>query len=340
MLAGTAEPVDAAPPISGVEETSDREVANSILARVNGEVIMTEEVMGPIRPRLEEAKAKLPARQFAEIRTQLLQQQLQNLIEQRLLLQEAKSVLPEPAIKMLEGRADGEFQQKMEKEMVRMGVSTEAELHRKLSESGQSLDQMRQDNRDLSIAREYLRMHLGPRLAVGRGELIDYYEAHRQEFEQTGGVRWSEILVTSQKHGSEEAAEAKARELYRKLLAGADFEALARSESEGATAFQGGKWDLTAQGSYIVAEVDEALFTLPPGKLSEPIRAARGWYLVRVDERVEGGVRSFEEVQTEVQKAVREERFRYESDRFMKQLVGKARVTTVFDPPAVSEDPT
>ena len=313
--------------------TNEPEVAESIVARVNGDAILARELFDPIQARLDDARQAVSPEEFIKLRDGALRQQLRNLIERHLLIQEARRVLPEQAIRRLEVMADQQFAEKIESEMTRMGVSTEAELRRKLSETGQSLDQLKQYRRGTSLARQFLSMQIGPRLTASRRDMLKYFEAHTDEFQRQAGVRWSEILISYDKHSSPEAALAQTEELLEQLRRGEDFAELARAQSDGATAYEGGKWDLTAKGSYIVAEVDKALFSLPVGQLSEPIQGPKGWHIVRVDERIEQGTASFVEKQQEILARLREQQFREESKNYMQQLIQKAHITTIFDQP-------
>src|SRR5262245_66173013 len=128
----------------------------------------------------------------------------------------------------MEAEADKQFGKKIESEMLRMEVNTEAELRRKLLESGESLDQIKELQRGNFIAQQYLRSVLFPRLEVSREEMVDYYNLHRDEFRERDGVIWSEILLTFEKFGTRDVAYEKALQLVQQLRAGGDFAELAK----------------------------------------------------------------------------------------------------------------
>jgi parvulin-like peptidyl-prolyl isomerase len=184
------------------------------------------------------------------------------------------------------------------------------------------------------IAQSYLRSLLQPRLEVSREEMVDYYNLHREEFQEPGGVVWDEIVVTFETAGSRESAHMKAVELVDRLRSGADFAELAKAESEGATAPNGGRWEMTAKGSYIVKEVDEALFTIKPGTISDPIEGPKGWHIIRVETRQQGGETGFVDAQEKIRAAIKEQKITKESQRYVQELMLKASITTIFDRPA------
>jgi peptidyl-prolyl cis-trans isomerase SurA len=309
------------------------EIAESIVARVNGDVILAQDLFNPIRAQLAKAQQEMKPSEFAQYRSRAIQQKLRDLIERQLLIQEAKRTLPDPLVKRMEAMADKEFGKQIEAGMKKMEVNTESELRRKMLETGESLDQMRDFQRGTFVAQQYLRMQLQPRLDVSREEMVDYYNSHRDEFTTPGGVRWSEIFLSFEKYGSRDAARAKADQIVAELRAGADFAAVALADSEGATSSDGGRWDLTARNSLVVKSLDDALFSLPVGKIREPIEGAKGWHIVRVDEEQEGGKTSFVDAQDKIRNAIREQKINKESQRFVQELVRKADVTTIFDRP-------
>ena len=73
------------------------------------------------------------------------------------------------------------------------------------------------------------------------------------------------------------------------LLAGADFEDLARamSEDEG-SASSGGDLGTFGRGR-MVAPFEEAVFALEPGEVSQPVLTQFGWHLIKLEERLEEG---------------------------------------------------
>jgi parvulin-like peptidyl-prolyl isomerase len=307
------------------------ELAESIIARVDGEAILAQDVFASIRPQLAKAEAELPPGQLAQYRNTLIQRKLRDLIERQVLIQAAKKQIPEQGIKRMEQFADQEFSKQLTAQMQRAGVNTEAELRRKMLETGESLDQWREYQRGTFIAQQFLRMQLASRLDVSRQEMLDYYHTHNDAYKRDDAARWSELLVSVEKHGSSDAARTKADELVVQLRGGAAFAELAKTESQGATADEGGQWDWTTRGSYVVASVDQAVFTLPQGQISDPIEGPNGWHIVRVDERQTGGQQSFVDAQDEIRKAVREQKVQKESQRYVQDLVKKAHITTIFD---------
>lgn len=79
--------------------------------------------------------------------------------------------------------------------------------------------------------------------------------------------------------------EEEAQEVIDRLEAGEDFADLAAELStDPGSAAEGGDLGFVPRGRFI-APVDEAVFTLPPGEISEPIESQFGWHVIEVLER-------------------------------------------------------
>lgn len=80
-------------------------------------------------------------------------------------------------------------------------------------------------------------------------------------------------------------SEAKAKELYERIVKGADFAELARTFSKDPGSKQdGGSLGFFGRGQ-MVPQFEEAAFKLKAGEVSAPIQSQFGWHIIRVEER-------------------------------------------------------
>lgn len=145
--------------------------------------------------------------------------------------------------------------------------------------------------------------------AIPDSELRAFYEAHRDEWSRPARVRVREIVVTPEAEPSAtareddaatpEAARAKAERLHRRALAGESFAELAGAHGESPTARYGGEIGWVVEGRH-VEEYERAALGLSVGEISPVLETARGWVILRVEEREEGQVTPFEEVADEI----------------------------------------
>lgn len=131
---------------------------------------------------------------------------------------------------------------------------------------------------------------LRARVTITEGELQAYYDQHRDEFKEEEQVCASHILVMAQgSPGGEGHPDAEAHSLADALLArvraGADFAALAKASSEDkSSAATGGDLGCFPRGR-MVAEFDNAAFSLEPGATSDLVKTPFGYHIIRVQSR-------------------------------------------------------
>jgi parvulin-like peptidyl-prolyl isomerase len=123
-------------------------------------------------------------------------------------------------------------------------------------------------------------------------DLRSYYDTHKSEFEEAQGshilIRFkgsSVPLKPNEKDLTDEEALAKAQDLRKKIVAGGDFAALAKAESDDAgSAAKGGDLGTFRHGQ-MVGPFDQAAFSLPVGEVSEPVKTAFGYHIIKINSR-------------------------------------------------------
>ena len=182
-------------------------------------------------------------------------------------------------------------------------VDSEQKLKERLAEEGRSLDAMHQSYQRAFLAENYLRERLRDRMKIELPDLLRYYNdpVHGHEFDRPAQITWRELVVEVDQHKSREDALKKANDLWEKLRRGADFAKLARAESDGPTSSRrdGGLMH-TTPGSYAVKSINDALGSLPIGRVSKVIEGPDSFHIIKVENRRAAGPASFEEVQDQI----------------------------------------
>jgi parvulin-like peptidyl-prolyl isomerase len=154
-------------------------------------------------------------------------------------------------------------------------------------------------------------------------ELRKYYGERQKDFEE---VHARHILIRmkgsplplrpGQNELTEEEALAKAHELRKKLLEGADFGKLAQEASDDTgSASRGGDLDFFRHNQMAPA-FEEAAFQLSPGEVSEPVKTIFGYHLIRVEAK---RTKSFEDARAEIERKLRPERTKKVLDELEKE---------------------
>jgi len=133
-----------------------------------------------------------------------------------------------------------------------------------------------------------------------------YYEEHKSDYLQLKArhilIRFKGSPVPLKKDAkelTEEEALAKAQDIRKKLVDGADFATLAKAESDDAgSGANGGDLGTFGHGRMVPA-FEEVAFKIPVGELSEPVKSQFGYHIIKVESRNE---KTFVEVRAEIEK--------------------------------------
>ena len=115
------------------------------------------------------------------------------------------------------------------------------------------------------------------------------------------------------------------------IIGGAPLHVVAKKDSDGPNAEDGGIHDWTAKDSLVSDVLDKAIFELPVGRLSDILIDDQGFHVVRVIERRGGGYVPFTEAQKEIRENIIKERKQTEAKEYIARLKKDAFVWNYFE---------
>lgn len=273
---------------------ADSQMLDRVVAVVNEEAITQSELDIVLKPFYDEYKAKMDPEKLMETLTEVRQKLLNQLVEDRLVLQEAKRQNIE---------ANDEEVEKAFNEFVKR-FKTEEDLEDSLRKEGLNLTALRERLKNQAMIRELHDREIRGKVIVSPLEVEDYFKSHSQEFSSEDGVKVRSMTIKKsdearQKGLMDEVAKGKIEKLRNRILAGESFEALAKENSEDAQGKNGGLSDWIERGVMIPA-IDQVIFAMQAQDFSEIVETEMGYHFFRLEERKEGKKRSFEEVRDEI----------------------------------------
>lgn len=127
--------------------------------------------------------------------------------------------------------------------------------------------------------------------AIGEGLVRGIYDDKVKMIPREDEIDARHILVDS---------EDKAKEVLGKVEKGEDFAKLAEAySSDPGSKANGGKLGYFSKGQ-MVKEFEEAAFALKKGEVSKPVQSKFGWHVIKVDDRREKALPTFEEVKDQI----------------------------------------
>ncbi|MDQ0244128.1 foldase protein PrsA [Bacillus fengqiuensis] len=189
----------------------------------------------------------------------------------------------------------------------------EEALKEAMETSGISLADVKKDL-SLNLIIEKL---LESRISVTEEEMTTYFDENKESFATAEQVKASHILV-------EDGATAK--KVKDKLAGGEDFSALAKEYStDTTTKEQGGDLGFFAKGE-MVAEFEEAAFSLNPNEISEPVKTEYGYHIIKLVEKQEAKEANYEESKSEIKEQLISEKMQTEYATWLEEKKGEYEI--------------
>lgn len=261
-LAATAQPT---PPATLATSAT----ADYIVALVNGEPIAASDV----RARL--ARIDIPTNAPAAERATLARQVLEQLIDEKVLLQFAA----ESGIRIEEAAVDA-----AEAEVARRNGLSVAQLRERLPQAGLTPAAFRANLRN-ELTLQRLREREEGRVRVTEGDIDAYLRTHQGSTDPARtALELAQVLVPVPEQASAEQevrARAAAEDVARRARSGEDFAALARRLSQAPEAANGGRLGLRRADRY-PALFWEAVRDARPGDIIGPLRSGAGFHVLQV----------------------------------------------------------
>lgn len=266
------------------------EVDEKIVAIVGNEVITHSELEDALKPVYKQYQALFKGKELAEKCKRAREEILNQMIKDKLILQEAKK---------LNITVEDEAVEAKLKEMIDKFPSEE-KFFEALKNEGLTLDALREKYREQLIIRKLTNIEVRAKITLGPQEILDYYNAHLEEFTEPEQVRLKTILIRVRKGDDEEAIRARLEEIMSMLKEGMDFGRLALICSEGPEARNRGDLGFIEKGQ-LLEDIDRVVFGLKPGEISEPIRTNVGYHIFKVEAKKKARVKEFNEVREEIE---------------------------------------
>jgi parvulin-like peptidyl-prolyl isomerase len=300
-------------------------LANAVLAEVNGDVITREDILGPLRPQIEQWRKDLPPDEFENRCRYYISQDLRKEISRRLVLQEAKATLSEAEKDAVEAQLV-----QTEKNLI-SEAGSRPRLEERFAKNGSTIEREKVRQRDHLLIQRLLRQKVVD-IQVTHGELLALYEkvkADRYELRERAHL----LMITLKKSNSAglDQAQALAQAVQDKASHGEDFAKLAARYSSDPMAQKGGDWGLVGRGSVAIKAVDAALFSLRPGEVAPLIETNEAFYIVKCQDREEARTKPFTEVQTELERELRDEKRNDAIQKYIQDLYEKAFVRVMTE---------
>lgn len=270
-------------------------VVEEIIARINNSIITRTEYLREreqVKQEIQQQGTANSDKAYAEREKDILR----GLIDQQLLVQKGED---------LGISGDTDVIKRLDEMRKDMKLDSMEELQKAAEAQGVSFEDFKHNIKTQIVTQKVIGNEVGSRLSLSKDEEEKFYEEHKQEMERPEAVRLGEILVSTEKADDKQvaAAQAKADDLLVQIKKGASFEEIAKKNSDGPSAAQGGDLGFFKRGA-LAKELEDKTFAMKPGEVSEVVRTKQGFIILKVSEHQQAGIPTFPEVKSRVEEAI------------------------------------
>lgn len=291
-------------------------VVEEIVAKVNGDIITRSEVDRVKKAMEAELKARgVKSPDLEKMIAEREKDGLRERIDQLLLVQKGKELGINVEPDVTKYLAELQIQSKI--------ADPEKFQQYVREQSGQSFEDFKAEIRNGYLTQRVIRQEVGGRLGSGipRAEQEKYYNENKAKFMREDRVFLREILISTEGKDQQgaAAAEKKARDLSVRGKKGEKFHELAKANSDAATKEQYGELGGFKRGE-LNKQIEDIVFAADRGFVTDPIRIANGFLVLKVEEKHKAGQASFEEVEQEVLNELIQPKFQPQVREFLTKL--------------------
>ncbi|HEY1940305.1 MAG TPA: peptidylprolyl isomerase [Candidatus Angelobacter sp.] len=312
-------------------------IVDEIIARVNDQIITRSDMEKAKQTNLEELKQRFPSDWEAKW-TKAQKDILRDLIDQQLLLERGKD---------LGITGETEVVKRLNQLRQQMGLASIDDLEKEAQKQGVSYEEFKEQIRIGAVTQQVIGQEVGSKLHISNEDIQDWYNKHQKELEGVEEVGLSEIMIptqpvpenvegkdkqdsTADKQLPEDPAkvaeaEAKANQILEQLHKGAKFEDLAKKESQGPTAAQGGTLGSFKRGE-LAKDLEEKTFSLKAGETTGVIRTRQGFIILQVTGHRQPGIPPLKDVSDRIREAIYSERLEPAARAYLTKLREEAYI--------------
>lgn len=276
-------------------------VVEEIIARVNNSIITLTEYQrskDQLKQEVQQQDPNEADKPYADREKDVLR----DLIDQQLLLEKGKD---------LDITADTELIKRLDEMRKQMNLDSMEALEKAAENQGVSFEDFKQNLRNQIITQQVISKEVSPKLSISKEEEQKFYDQHKADLAQPEQIRLSEILVSTEKKPTPDAsddqviaaAHKKAEDLLAEIHKGASFQEIAKKNSDGPTAAQGGDLGYFKRGT-LAKELEDITFGMKPDGVSDVIRTKQGWVILKVTEHQQAGVPPLKDIEPRIQDAI------------------------------------
>lgn len=266
-------------------------IVDKIVVVVNSEIITQREIDIMLAPIYNQYRTTYQGeeliRKLEEVREAIIKQ----LIEDRLILSEAKK----QNITVEEKEIDARINE------IRNKVGGDKELDSMLHQQNLTVNELRARYKEKLMIRKLIDHKVGAKIIITPLEVKNYYNENKERFLSPEEIQLRQILIKIKPgQGGQEESLRRAREIIKRINEGCDFGGLAKEYSEGPSVEEGGVMGYVKRGD-LMPQIEDIVFNLRDGESTGIIQSTLGYHIFKVEQRKLRRIKELPEVRQDIE---------------------------------------
>jgi len=279
--------------ISACGALSFAEVVDKIAIVVNDEMITDGEIQRVIQPIYEKYKTMYSGPKLIEKLEEMKQKIAEQMIDDKLILCEAKRLNVEVDEKEIDKKVDDVIKRMGSRDLFERG----------LAQQHLTTKDLRMKYKEQLITKKLVDQKIGSRIMITPVEIANYYSKNSAEFTQPEEVKLWNIFIPLKDTADAQKSASLAKDISKRLKEGCDFAGLAKLYSQGPNASEGGPMGYVRRG-YLLPEIDKVVFNMKDGEISGIVQTGVGYHIFKVEERRLARTLSIAEAKRDIEEAI------------------------------------
>jgi peptidyl-prolyl cis-trans isomerase C len=287
-----------------------------VVAKVNGQAIKKDDLLkGAQVVQMQLAQRGQPVALTPDVYRKVLDE----LVGITLLQQEAKAQHIGPTEQELDQQVAARKKQ----------FPSEEVYQKALKQTGLTEALLRQQTRDQLAVQKYVETQVIPKTAVSDQATRDFYDKNKDQIRSPDRMHLRHILVAVKAQApaaEKEKARAKAEDLHKQLVNGADFAKLAAANSDDpGSKTKGGDLDWVSPGQ-APPTLEKAAMALKPNEISPVVESPFGFHIIQLLERQAAAQVPYEQVKDRLAMMLKQKQAQESVQAKIKELKAKSKV--------------
>ena len=291
-------------------------VIEEIYAIVNDEIITLSDIKNTEANIIRYLRTKYNGKELKKKIEKMRKKLLDSLIEEKLIYSLAKQ----------KGyNVDNDIKIMIKEIKKQNNITTDEELKKALASQGISYNEWINELKNQRVKQMLIYEEVGSKIKVDNSEIVEYYKKHIKDYTSPLKFKIKAIYLNKKYYLTKESFEKKKQEIDKELR-NKTFEEVAKKFTD----FPNKEINL---GTFKPEELDPAIkkeiINLKTGDISKWIEAENGYYLIKIEKRINPVVKNLKEVNQEIRLKIQQKKQEKKFKEYLKEIKKKSYIKII-----------